>query len=139
LVRLGNFQLQVGDKLTFLTAGGGVSGSFTTIQNPFVINPVVKVEINILANAVQLEATEASFTGAACNPNTLAVAKAIDSALGDPRMAGVIGFLDSQPSNELCSDLELISPEESAAIFNIGVSLANVQSVNLGRRMEDIR
>jgi outer membrane autotransporter protein len=138
LVRLGNVQLHVGDKITFLTAGGGVSGSFTTIQNPFV-NPVVKVEISILANAVQLEVTRGSFTGAACNPNTLAVARALDSAVGDPRVAGLIGFLDSQPLNELCPDFELIAPEELPAIFNLGVSLANVQSVNLQRRMEDIR
>ena len=33
----------------------------------------------------------------------------------------------------------LISPEELAAIFNIGVSLANIQTVNLERRMDDIR
>jgi hypothetical protein len=44
-----------------------------------------------------------------------------------------------QPLSELCGDLELIAPEELPAMFNIGVSLANIQSVNLARRMDDIR
>jgi fibronectin-binding autotransporter adhesin len=139
LIRLGNFQLQVGDTVTFLTAKGGVSGTFSTIQNPFISNTLIKAEINILANSVELEGTQGSFTEVACNPNTLAVAKALDSAVGDPRAAGLIEFLDTQPLDVICPELELISPEELAAMFNIGVSLANIQSVNLERRMEDIR
>jgi outer membrane autotransporter protein len=138
LIGLGNFRLQVGDKITFLTAGGGVSGTFGTVQNLFDSNTLVKAEINILANAVQLEGTQGSFTEVACNPNALAVAKALDSAAGDPRAAGLIDFLDTQPLSELCHDLNLISPEELAAIFNIGISLANIQDTNLERRMDDI-
>src|SRR5207248_5522023 len=131
LVRLGNFQLQLGDKITFLTAQGGVSGSFSPIENPFLSNTLIKAEINILANAVQLEGTQGSFTSVACNPNTLAVANALDSAVGDPGMAGVIEVLDTQPLSELCGDLELIAPDELPAMFNVGVSLANIQSVSL--------
>ena len=71
-------------------------GLFSTIQNPFISNTLVKAEINILPNAVQLEGTQGSFTEGACNPNTLAVANALDSAVGDPRMAGVIEFLDTR-------------------------------------------
>jgi autotransporter-associated beta strand protein len=139
LIRLGNFQLQVGDKLTFLTAQGGVSGTFSTIQNPFVSNTLIKAEINILGNAVQLEGTQGSFTSVACNPNTVAVGGALKSAVGDPGASRLIGFLDTQPLSKLCGDLELISPEELPAVFNVSVSLANIQSINLGRRMEDIR
>jgi autotransporter-associated beta strand protein len=139
LIRLGNFQLQVGDKIKFLTAPGGVSGTFSTIVNPFVSNTLVLAEIIYLPTGVQLEGTQGSFTEVACNPNTLAVAKALNSAVGDPRAAGLIEFLDTQPRSDLCPELELISPEELAAMFNIGVSLANIQSVNLERRMEDIR
>jgi outer membrane autotransporter protein len=139
LVRLGNFQLQIGDKITFLTAPGGVSGTFSTILNPFISDTLIKAEINILANAVQLEGTQGSFTEVACNPNTLAVANALDSAVGDPRAAALIEFLDTVPLSELCGDLELIAPEEFPSIFNIGVSLANIQTANLQRRMDDIR
>jgi outer membrane autotransporter protein len=143
LIPLGNFQLQVGDKITFLTTPpppqGGVSGTFSTIVNPFVTNTLVLAEIINLPNGVQLEGAQGSFTTVACNPNTLAVAKALDSAVGDPRASELIGFLDTQPLSELCGDLELIAPDELAAMFNIGVSLANIQSVNLERRMDDIR
>ena len=139
LISLGNFKLQVGDKLTFLTAGQGISGTFSTVQNPFVSNTLIKAEINILGNAVQLEGTQGSFTEVACNPNTVAVGGALNSAVGDPRASGLIGFLDTQPVSEICGDLQLIAPDELPAIFTVSVSLANVQSANLGRRMEDIR
>jgi len=138
LVGLNNFKLQVGDTITFLTANS-ISGTFNPIQNPFITNTLIKAEIIYLPNGVQLEGTQGSFTEVACNPNTVAVGEALNSAVGDPRMAGVIDFLDTQPLNEICGDLELIAPDEVAAIFNIGVSLANIQSVNLERRMEDIR
>ena len=59
--------------------------------------------------------------------------------MGDPRASGLINFLDTQPLSEICGDLELIPPEELPAIFTVGVSLANIQSDNLARRMEDIR
>jgi outer membrane autotransporter protein len=78
-------------------------------------------------------------TVSACTPNAVAVARALDSAAGDPRSAGLINFLNDQPINQLCGDLQLIAPEELASIFNIGVSLANVQTANLKRRMEDVR
>src|SRR5262249_12072239 len=87
----------------------------------------------------ELEGVQGSITEGACTPNTLAVAKALDSAVGDPRMAEVIQFLDSVPLSEICGDLELIAPDEVASIFNMGVSLANVQTANLSRRMDDIR
>ena len=139
LIRLGNFQLQVGDKISFLTAQGAVSGTFSTIQNPFVSNTLIQAEINILGNAVQLEGTQGSFMEVACNPNTVAVGGALNSAVGDPHASGLIGFLDTQPLSELCGDFELIAPEELPAMFNIGVSLANIQSINLERRMDDVR
>lgn len=139
LIRLGNFQLQVGDKLTFLTAGRGVNGNFSTVQNPFISNTIVKAQITILPNAVQLEGTQGSFTEAACNPNSLAVAQALDSAVGDPRAAGLINFLNTQPLNQLCSDFTLIAPEELTSMYNIGFSVENVQADNLNRRMNNVR
>ena len=86
-----------------------------------------------------LEGIQGSFVPSACTPNTVAVAKALDSAAGDPRASTLIAFLDSQPLDRLCGDFSLISPEELASIFNTSVSLANVQTANLIRRMEDIR
>jgi fibronectin-binding autotransporter adhesin len=137
LIPLGGFKLQVGDKVTFLTAKGGVSGNFSAIQNEFAT--IVQTQITILPTAVVLEGTQGSFVPAACNPNTVAVAHALDSAVGNPQAAGLINFLDSQPFNQLCGDFELIAPEELASMYNIGFSVENVQTDNLNRRMSNIR
>ena len=139
LIGLGSFKLHVGDEVTFLTANGGVSGMFGTVQNQFATGTLVKAQIVDLPNAVLLEGTQGSFVEGACTPNSVAVAQALDSAVGDPRASTLIAFLDNEPLNKLCSDFGLIAPEELASIFNIGVSLANVQTANLDRRMEDIR
>jgi outer membrane autotransporter protein len=67
------------------------------------------------------------------------VARSLDNAVGDPRATGLINFLNNEPFNQLCSDFTLIAPEQLASVFNIAVSLANVQTANLERRMDDIR
>jgi autotransporter-associated beta strand protein len=142
LIALGGFKLQVGNQLTFLTATGGVSGSFSTVQNQISTGTIVNAQVVDLPNAVVLEGTQGSFAttpGVAITPNEVAVAKALDSAIGDPREAALFAFLNSQPIANLPNDLALIAPEEVSSIFNIGVSVANVQAVNLLRRMEDIR
>jgi outer membrane autotransporter protein len=137
LIPLNSFQLHVGDKVTFLTVNGGVSGSFSTVQNEF--PTIVKTQVVILPGAVLLEGTQGSFVSAACNSNSAAVARSLDLAVGDPRAAGLISFLDNEPFNKLCSDFTLIAPEQLTSVFNIGVSLANVQSANLERQMDGIR
>jgi outer membrane autotransporter protein len=117
-----------------------VNGTFGTVQNDFSITgTIVGSRIVYNPNSVVLEGTQGSFATVCPNPNDVAVGTALDSAVGDPRAAALIEFLDTQPLSELCRDLDLISPEELASIFNIGVSLANIQSVNLERRMDDIR
>jgi hypothetical protein len=92
---------------------------------------------------VLLEAVQGSFAEFASifggTPNAVAVGKALDSAVGDPRAAELIGVLNNQSLTDLSEDLVLISPEQLTSIFVLGVSLANVQSANLERRMEDIR
>jgi outer membrane autotransporter protein len=139
LIGLGNFRLNVGDQLTFLTAKGGVSGSFGTIQNEIATGTIVKAQVVTLSDAVVLEGVQGSFLQAACNPNSAAVAKTLDSAVGDPRASTLIAFLDTEPFDKLCGDFTLIGPEALASIFNIGISLANVQTANLTRRLEDLR
>ncbi|MBV8175874.1 MAG: autotransporter domain-containing protein [Verrucomicrobia bacterium] len=138
LIPLGSFQFHLGDRITFLTANGGVRGSFSTIQNPFIAGTIVKAEVNVLPDAVQILATQGDFVTAACNPNSAAVARNLNAAASDPRAVALISFLDSQPIGSLCADFSLISPEEIAAIFNIGVSTAGIQAINLIRRMDDI-
>jgi len=85
------------------------------------------------------------------NPNGAAVGAAIDSAAGDPRFEAVtdskgrtvteLFTLKSQNlPDELCELLDdRIPAEEFTAIFTLGFSLANLQTDNLSRRLEDIR
>jgi outer membrane autotransporter protein len=139
LIGLSGFTLHVGDQVTFLTANGGVSGSFGTVQNQLTTGTLVNVQVVDLPNSVVLEGTQGSFVPFACNPNSVAVAQALNSAVGNPRASTLIAFLDGQPLNNLCGDFTLIAPEALASIFNAGESLANVQTANLIRRLEDIR
>src|SRR5262249_5465695 len=95
VIRLNNFQLSPGDQFTFLTANGGVNGTFNPVINPFAISgTMVTVQILYLPTSVELEATQGSFGGFATTsgltPNQIAVANAVDSAVGDPRAAPLI-------------------------------------------------
>jgi YVTN family beta-propeller protein/autotransporter-associated beta strand protein len=138
LVALNGFKLQVGNTITFLTAGAGVSGNFSTIQNPFISDTIVKAQVIELADAVEIQAVQGNFVDAACDPNSAAVARALNSAVGDPRASALIAFLDNQPIQNLCADFTLISPEQMTSMYNMGISLAGVQMSNLMQRMDSI-
>ena len=143
LVRVGDFNLSVGDQITFLTASNGVSGTFGNVENDFLATgSIVVFDVVYLPNGVVLEGTQGSFAEFALafcgTPNSVAVGQALDSAVGDPRASELIGFLNNQTLTNLCDDIDLISPEQLTSIFVIGVSLANVQTANLQRRMDDI-
>jgi outer membrane autotransporter protein len=143
-LRLNNFQLHVGDQITFLTAKGGVNGTFATVQDDFSTSgTIVGTEIIYLSNSVVLEGTQGSFEEVGrtiCQtPNDTAVGAALDSAVGDSRAAPLIEFLNSQSLTEICRDLDLIAPEELTSMFNVGVSMANIQTDNLERRMNNVR
>jgi len=58
---------------------------------------------------------------------------------GDPRAADLIDFLAIELPGDLPHEYDLIAPEELAGIYELGFSLANVQALNLQRRMDDIR
>jgi autotransporter-associated beta strand protein len=143
IVSLNGFNLGIGDKLTFVTATGGVSGTFSSVQNPFISNTAIAANLVLLPNAVEIEGTQGSFVtiiqslGPVATPNELAVAKALDSARGDPREAALFAFLNSQPITSLPHDLSLIAPTQISSI-NAGVSVGKVQTSNIGQRMTNI-
>ena len=144
VVRLNGFKLHVGDEIPFLTANAGVNGTFGTEQNDFAsTGTIVKGEIVYQPNAVILRAVQGSFAEAAralCDdPNHIAVGKALDKAVGHAGASPLINFLNDESLGNLCRDFELIVPDELTSIYNLGVSLANVQTATLGRRTADIR
>ena len=148
-VSVGGFTPKVGNVFTVPTAAGGVNGAFSLFNNLTGANQGGLLQFGIVydPNDVKLEFTQGSFVQAfeglhgfsGLTPNQLAVATELDRVLFDKRASGLINFLDSRPLSEIPHDLDLIAPEEIASIYNVGVSLANVQTFNLQRRTADIR
>lgn len=139
LVRLNNFQLQIGDRIVFLTATGGVSGIFSSIDNPFATGTLLDARVVYEANDVVLEFALGSFNIGGLTPNQKAVADNLDDAANDPAAAPLINFLQGEPMGNLPRDYDLIAPEELAAIYEISISQAIVTNNNLQHRMDDIR
>jgi autotransporter-associated beta strand protein len=139
LARLNNFHFLPGDKVTFLTAGGGVAGSFSTVTNPF-NDTIVLTDVAYEANQVSLEASQGSFASlSGLTRNQRAVANNLDSIVADPRESELIAFLDTELLGKLPHDYDLIAPEELTSIYEIGFSQAMIQNLNLQRRMDEIR
>ena len=89
LQQYNGFQFKPGDKVTFLTAGGGVSGKFSAVADPFLANTLVGLDLVYLSNSVLLEAEQTSFTAIPREtPNQQAVAYALDASLSDRRVQG---------------------------------------------------
>ena len=157
LVQQGGYILAPGDQVKLLLAAGGVAGgsangtavpsSHVTGLSAFSNNPLLVPTVNLYTDSVILEAMQGSFASLfgtlPFTPNQMAVANALDSAatlLG--KKTGLIAefnFLDTQPIGTLLDNLNKIAPDELTAIFANAVALANVQSANLERHMDDIR
>jgi fibronectin-binding autotransporter adhesin len=143
LVRLNNFSLDLGERVVFLTAGAGVNGTFATadglaafFSNGTILQPAVVYG----PNEVSLELVRGSFAGLpGLTPNQQAVANTLDRVVNDPAADALIGFLDSELIEFLPNDFDLIAPEELTAMFEIGLSTANVQGYNIENRLEEIR
>jgi outer membrane autotransporter protein len=144
LVKVGSAVLKVGDKATFLTAGGGVSGKFANVTNGLAdTGTIVQTEVVYGSNSVELLAVQGSYELFAqqffLTPNQLAVAGMLDVVAASASQPGLIDYLNAQALADLPGDFDLIAPDELQAIYTIGMSQANVQTANLQRRMEGIR
>ncbi|MEO6787077.1 MAG: autotransporter domain-containing protein, partial [Chthoniobacteraceae bacterium] len=154
LVQLNNYHLMAGDKVVLLSAAGGVSGgsangtavpaSHVTGLSAFSNTPLLVPAVNLYTTSVILEAMQGSFTGfSGLTPNQFAVAQALDSLIGQTGgKTGVfkeLDFLDNQSQANVLKSLDMISPEELTSIFQLAKSLANVQTANIQRRLDEIR
>ena len=156
LVQQGGYLLAPGDKVNLVQAGTVAGGSVngTAIPNSgvtglaaFSVTPLLIPTVNLYPTSVTLEAMQGSFLALTpvlgLTPNQIAVAGALDSvAAKNLFKTGIVpelNFLDTQPLSTLPGNLDKIAPEELTSIFHLGVALANVNSSNLTRRMDDIR
>ncbi len=142
LFPLTGFNLQPGDQLTFLTAKNGVSGSFANVQSQLVsTGTILQALVTSLPDSVVLEAVQGSFAstpGVAQTPNQQQVAKALDSAVGNPKAAPLLAFLNNQPLANLPADLELIAPTQLTSINATAVSVSDVQISNISQRLANV-
>jgi len=133
IVQVGNSpRLNVGNRLTVLASSAGVVGKFSTVD----ALPLEKVVYG--KNVVLLEMSPfASVSG--LTPNQVAVAKAVDFASIHGQQGNLVSVLQNDSVANLPGDLDRISPDQLTSIFTMGVALDNVQTMNLQRRMDDIR
>jgi autotransporter-associated beta strand protein/T5SS/PEP-CTERM-associated repeat protein len=143
LVRLNNFHLKRGDRIIFLTASQGVDGEFAHVSNPFTSDTILEPTMVYHDHSVALEMVQGSFAEfagrAGLTPNQRAVAGALDEVAFDKDADKLIAYLDDRKLEKLPGDFDKIAPEELTSIFTISTSLAQVQSVNLQRRTDDLR
>jgi outer membrane autotransporter protein len=135
VVREQGATLKNGDTLKILTADGGVSGTFSSSVNPF---STLGMKVIYEANDVLLSFTQSSFVPYARTPNQKSAATALDGIAADPRAAQVVSFLNSEPLSSIPGDLDRLGPADLTSIFHIAKSLANIQTANTERRMDEI-
>jgi fibronectin-binding autotransporter adhesin len=157
LVQQNSYLLAPGDKINLVVAAGGVAhgtalgfavpNAFITGLAAFSNNPLLIPTVNVYPTTVTLEAMQGSFLGLGntlgFTPNQIATAAALDSVANTiGKKTGIyqeLNFLDTQPLSTLPGNLDKIAPAELTSIFSGSVALANIQTANLERRMEDIR
>jgi len=138
---LNGFHVKRGEKVTLITADdlSGKFADFSVVGTRLFLNPTLIYE----SNAVLLEFDQASFAALVdeyrFTANQLAVARKLDKIVNDRRVAGLIGKLNSLPVDQIPGAIALLSPEDYAAIFNVGFATAQVQLENIQRRLEDVR
>jgi len=141
---VGGFLPEAGQKFTFLSAHDGVLGAFDTLNDRSgAAGTILGLDLIYGPNSVTLEYTQGSFedfaAGQHLSRNQYAVAEALDKSVAAGKTGDLIRFLDHEQLGNLPAEFDRISPEELTSIFTIGVAYAQVQSLNLQRRTDDIR
>jgi autotransporter-associated beta strand protein len=138
-------RLKVGERLAFLTASNGVDGKFSDVANPLSSNTMVRPEVVYEKNAVVIAGVQASYKEFAdqenLTPNQRAAAGAVDDAAfgRNARKDKMIEYLNERTLDKLPNDLDLVAPEEIAAVYRMSVAMADTQARNIQQRTEEIR
>jgi outer membrane autotransporter protein len=136
LLSTGGFVPKQGDKLSIVTAAGGISGEFANVLNGF---SAFRIELLYGSNSVILDFLSALFTPFAKTPNQIAVANVLDRVSTGPRESSLLSFLEREPTINLPADFDKIAPDELSSLYEISFSFANVQEANIENRLSDIR
>ncbi len=140
---LNGFQAQPGDTFRILTAGGGVSGTFSNVSGIPETGTLLSLGVVYESNAVVLQFMQGSFAGLVPdpegNPNAFAVAQALDDLAAQDANNSLIQELNTQSLSDVAKSFSLLSGEDLAAMFSAGLSLSQVQTGNLERRLSEVR
>jgi subtilase-type serine protease len=132
---LNGFPANIPKQLTLVTAEGGITGKFTTLQDSF--SPVITPELIYDPNSVLLEFSS-NFTSFALTPNQRAAAHLLDRVAFTPNASALVSFLFKEPVTALPDDLGKISPDGLTSFYEVPFSNANIQKMTLESRLDDI-
>jgi autotransporter-associated beta strand protein len=146
LVRLNNFKFNMGDSVTFLTAAQGVSGTFSTVSNPFSTGTMIGAQVVYGPNSVSLTAVQESFSdlvnavtgGSHLMKNESNVGLALDNSINDRNLTKLFNRLDNESLIAVINDLVRISPDSLTSSFQTAISGTHVQGSNLQHRMANL-
>ena len=146
--RINNYNPANGDRIEIAHAVGGfVFGQFgdapqgSVAPNDFLglIQPFALYNFGI-GDRIDLQfGFAATFASVARTPNQIATAEALDDAVAAGCVVNATNLLGNVPINTLRHAYDLIAPEELASMYEASFSQGLVQSLNLQRRMDDIR
>ena len=138
--RVDTFMPPAGTRVTIIeTDLGTVNGTFDDVNSDFpgLIQPTAEYFTDHVDVVFQLSPFT-SVPGLTFNQNAVAVA--LDQAFANSCLpTSTFTILGAVPIPTVPAVLDLIAPEEFAAIYEISFSRATVQSSNLQRRMDQIR
>ena len=146
------FTAKPGNEFKIIGTQTGVNGRFSqfidahAIANPLLTLKVVYQPLNVLLKFDQgsfvtlvTNADPADLAGP-CIANEVSVAHALDKLAAEHPENPLILKLDRLTSvHDVAAALNVISPEDYAAIFNAGLATASIQVSNIERRLEEAR
>ncbi len=136
---LDGFTLKRGETFSFLTAAGGVSGSFSQIF--FSSNYLLGLGVTVNGTTVSLDVVQGSFAKdiPGLTSNEKAVASALDKVVNRSSVSGLIDKLDAMTLSSIQRALDKIAPTDLLPMFDASFASADVQMDNIERRLEEIR
>ncbi len=143
IVTLGGFTLAEDDQLSILTADDGVDGEFATIDQS---RSTAEFDVTYLSDEVQLSLAGTQLVSffdkiedLDLTPNQRATANVIDRSSTDPLQSDLVEFLLARDPSALLNELDRISPEELAVLFEIILAGSNSQNFTIGNRLNQAR
>jgi len=136
----GAARLTAGQQVPIVTAAGGVTGQFSFVEGPALLDATIVYE----PTSVVLETSQGNLVSAlsgvpGISGNLLSVAKGLDAAANDPRAAKIFAVLNSDNLNQLVKDVQHINPEQMTATSSVGSATSGVHLQNLQLRMQALQ